>query len=244
MSLREIQQSFWTEEKPKTASEIPFSEIDPIYSGNMDAMDGYEVEGYYTWLTGALFDCLRRHFLAVLPSGNLVRVDPAVLEIDWLDGADAFPDGQRFPQQYIARCLLRRHVAPCLDLERGVLALPKSSLPWLPVGELNKALDGAPICIREIDLPAPLGKLAHWLIDEVQRRDEAKLGSGEIGHRLQITPQRIVNAFSDGTCRTKGEAKRMFCNDLKHEAWLAIWREACAINSDLSKPGPRRPPNS
>lgn len=202
--------------------------------------DGQELEAYHNWLLVSLIEACRENIRACLGSGNLIRLGSfsfawsvshkhGMMSGPALDAIFSRWRGGPFPDDYFLRLDLAG--MEFMHLERSGLALRISTSK-----ELVAPIAGAPLCIKETDLPAPPERLRLWLVENAwsgaasdTQEDPVAAPSGEA----------IVKAFKEGGFRTKGEAHRMFGQDMKHLAWLALWKEAVGIEPSLAKPGPR-----
>ncbi|MDQ2065081.1 hypothetical protein Q9295_01745 [Xinfangfangia sp. CPCC 101601] len=200
--------------------------------------DSYELEAYHNWLIAALIEACRHDMRVCLGSGNLIRLSDfsfawSVSHKHGLSSGAAFDAaflsrwrGGPFPDDYF----LRRDLADMqfMHLERSGLAVRTSTTL-----EAVAPIAGSPLCIKETDLPAPLLAMRVWLVENAWE--------GRIQGAVEKAPTgaAIVAAFREGLFKNKGEAHRMFGQDMKHLAWLALWKEAAAIEPTLAKPGPR-----
>jgi hypothetical protein len=199
-------------------------------------LESFEYRAYETWIMNGLFCVFEADIRACLASGSIVRIGSLPKVIDRLDG-DRAPENKRFPfggfpDAYEAR----REISTMNHRYVGI----RNGCTIIDVHETLPELDpiiGAPLCIQESRLPVRLEDLSHWLIEKLD--DTAKYSKlrGSLD-RANISTQ-IVMAFESEKVKTKTDAKRMFGQDMKHEHWLALWREAVALNPALARPGPR-----
>lgn len=202
-----------------------------------DWPDEHEVAAYHNWLVVALIDACRKDIRACLGSGNLIRLSNHSLA--WsvshkhglksaaaLDAVFSRWRGGPFPDDYYLRLDLSGMAFKHLERVGFVVRVASDREGVAPIA-------GAPLCIKETALPVPPDRLRQWLVDNAwkdrprEAGDEAPSGAA------------IVEAFKAGRFKHKGEAHRMFGQDMKHIAWLAIWKEAVGIEPSLAKPGPR-----
>lgn len=231
VTLSEIDSWFmWDSDLVGPAEDRPRPEGLFIDTGTMDNI---ETEGFSNWIHSAFIECFREDIRACLPSGILVRLappafssyDPSYLTI----GRDYIGP---FPSQYAERVRLSKRIFHAIDPVAGRV---RSDWPRTLVN-LN-ALDGAPLCIQDAKLPVRLDGLTKWLLDEMPRR-AAQAAAGKATEPSSNATQ-IADAFRNRKVRTKPEARQMFGRNMKHEAWQALWREACEIMPELARPGPR-----
>lgn len=198
----------------------------------------YIIEGraFVKWLHSALFDLLAEEFRVCLASGLTVKLDPEAYS--WRDSLEFSEylraERHRFPKKYQERVMLAKREFAVIDISTGCISADLEQ-----DGRRLEPIMGMPLCIREASIPVKIENLTKWLIDEMERRASAE----EHEWKRAVLPEggagAIVQAFRSGKVKTKSDAKRMFARDMKHEAWLALWREVVSIAPELSRPGPR-----
>lgn len=196
-----------------------------------------EVTAYFNWLTIALLDACADHVRAATGSGNVVRLSRSMLGWSLVhkhamrSGAsfDAAMEGWKggpFPDDYFLRLDLA-------DLQFTYLSRVGLYLIVSQEDSMLAPISGAPLCIREIDLPAPIASLRDWLSTNAWNGRSAEAG------RNVPPAQAIVDAYHAGRFTTKAEAYSLFAKGMKHAVWAALWREAVGIEGKLKRPGPK-----
>ncbi|NDW46551.1 hypothetical protein [Ruegeria sp. PrR005] len=220
------------------ADDHPHYELEESF--HPTSLDPIERKAARNWLISGFFEVFGSDIRACLPSGAIVKVDGSFLRYsdpDWMvdyenptdknkpgfDKLDLFSDST-FPRKYFYRQYLAERKFDHLVEAKMLLG---SSNP----------IAGAALCIKESNTRvANLDQLADWLIAKIEAQPGERRDRFDAAEEVV---QLIVEAFQSGKVRTKAEAKKMFAHDMKHEAWLALWREACEIMPELSRPGPR-----
>lgn len=197
-----------------------------------------EIASFDLWMTNALLSLLSSDIRACLPSGNLVRLAPEAFVFNYGDGIACKSLGLYFYPLYV----FPPDRAGRIELASGEfehickydLVIRASRVP-----SMLDALAGSPLCISESLLPTRLDRLVDWIIDARAKELDFENSGTESSERSADIAMRIASAFSQGLFRTKSEAQQLFGRGMKVAEWQALWREACALRPDLSKPGPR-----
>lgn len=235
-----ISQFLWDSDQIEPAPDAP-----PGFRTNAQGPREEEVNGWMNWLIVAFIYVCGDDVRACLPSGSIVRLTPEAFSWDggyeywWGEVGGPAYDRSIFPDIYGARVWLSGIEFFHINIGDGTIKNGDSDdfRGYVPI-------TGAALCISEANLPVRLEDLTGWIIEEVKKvQFPQDIGTAR-QHTSRTIPDEIVHAFKTNKVRTKPEAKRMFGRGIKHEAWQALWREACEIMPALSRPGPRASSNS
>lgn len=220
--------------RPSTEDE----EAAPFGDNHADLPDATELQAYHNWLLLSLIETRKDAIRACLNTGNIVRLNSDALrwvvtrkhglkDVNPLIAPIARWMGGDFPDDYgLRQDIASVRFANLVRIGYVVSISPSSKYGAAPIG-------GASLCIKDVDLPAAPERLTNWLVDNAWK-DSFLNSDGRATSGADI-----VEAFKTGRIKTKADAHRMFGQDMKHLAWLALWKEAVSIVPSLAKPEPR-----
>ena len=198
---------------------------------NLDP-DKDEADAFIKWSCAAIFRLFGKDIRICTTSGTLVRVNPSVLLVVRTGWLGAPPIIAGFPTEYDERLEIAKWEIPCVDLNWGTV---QPSADFVPLSQIA----GSSICIKEGVLPVQMSGLTEWLLEKAPTLGSPYHSSEGERWGSKTEAEQIVQAYLSGKVRTKSDAQKMFGQDLKPDAWSALWKMAVAIDDRLSKPGPR-----